>query len=370
MLPRLKLASQFTCLLSLIFISGIALGGFALSKALEQKAEVEMSYRGQMAMQMVNAVKNYTINDVAPRFAQIANPQTHFIPETIPSLAARQVFDKLKGIWKYKDFIYKDATLNPTNLNDQADRFEAKLIERFGSDRTLKTLSGFRSQSDEQLFYSAQPLTVTDSSCLKCHSSPKLAPKSHVEKYGTQNGYGWQLNQVIGAQVIYIPASEVTNNARQALSLFITIFIAIFALVLASINYLLKWRVIQPLKPMAQLAQTISLDTVTANQVRALEQGGISKIAQRSDELGQLGRVFQKMVREVCDREQQLSEQLQQLRVEIDRDKVIHQVAEIAETDYFQKLQQTAKDIRNQWSDSDEVGSPLGPNSGGGENSK
>ncbi|WP_292843262.1 DUF3365 domain-containing protein [Nostoc sp. NMS8] len=322
-----------------------------MSQALEQKAEVEMSYRGQMAMQMVNAVKSYTINDIATRFAQITDPETQFIPETIPSLAARQVFDTLKEIWKYKDFIYKDATLNPTNLNDQADRFEAKLIEQFQGDRTLKTLSGFRFQTGDKLFYSAQPLTVTNSSCLKCHSSPKLAPKSHVEKYGIQNGYGWQLNQVIGTQVIYIPASEVTNNVRQALVLFISIFIGIFALVLASVNYLLKWRVIQPLKPMAQLAQIISLDTINAHEVRVLEPEELSKIAQRRDELGQLGRVFQKMVREVCDRQQQLSEQLKQLRVEVDRTQVIHQVAEIAETDYFQKLQQTAKDIRNEWNE-------------------
>lgn len=129
-------------------------------------------------MHMVNAVSSYTSNDVAPLIAQVSNPQTDFIPETIPSLAARKVFNKLKENWKYKDFIYKDATLNPTNLADQADRFEAKLIERFGGDRSLKSLSGFRNSTHERLFYSAQPLAVTNSICLKCHSSPKVAPKA------------------------------------------------------------------------------------------------------------------------------------------------------------------------------------------------
>ena len=303
MLRRLKLASQFTLLLSLIFISGIALGGLALSQVLEQRASEETRYRGQMVMQMVNAVSSYTSNDVAPLIAQVGDPQTDFIPETIPSLAARKVFNTLKQNWKYKDFIYKDATLNPTNLADQADRFEAKLIEQFGRDRSIKTLSGFRNSTDEQLFY--------------------------------------------------IPASEVFFNARKALFLFINIFIGIFALALISINYLLKWRVIQPLKPMAQLAQTISLD-ISANEVRALERLGLGKIAQRTDEIGQLGRVFQKMVREVCDREQQLSQQLQELRVEIDSSKRVRQVAEIASSDYFQKLQQTAKEIRAEWTESDE----------------
>lgn len=348
MLRRLTIASQFTLLLSLIFISGIALGGLALSQVLEQRARAEMSDRGQMVMQMVNAVSSYTSNDVAPLIAQVADPQTNFIPETIPSLAARKVFNTLKQNWRYKDFIYKDATLNPTNLADQADRFEAKLIERFARDRSIKTLSGFRNSTEKRLFYSAQPLIVTDSSCLKCHSSPSVAPKSHLKQYGTQNGYGWKPNQIIGTQIIYIPASEVFFNARKALFLFINIFIGIFALALISINYLLKWRVIQPLKPMAQLAQTISLD-ISAKEVRALERLGLGKIAQRTDEIGQLGRVFQKMVREVCDREQQLSQQLQELRVEIDSSKRVRQVAEIASSDYFQKLQQTAKEIRAEW---------------------
>ena len=241
MLRRLKLASQFTLLLSLIFISGIALGGLALSQVLEQKASAEMSDRGQIVMQMVNAVSSYTTNDIAPLIAQVGNPQTNFIPETIPSLAARKVFNTLKQNWRYKDFIYKDATLNPTNLADQADRFEAKLIEQFASDRSIKTLSGFRNSTGERLFYSAQPLVVTDSSCLKCHSSPSIAPKSHLKQYGTQNGYGWKLNQIIGSQIIYIPASTVFFNARKAVFLFINIFIGIFALALISINYLLKW---------------------------------------------------------------------------------------------------------------------------------
>ncbi|NJN09414.1 MAG: DUF3365 domain-containing protein [Richelia sp. RM2_1_2] len=357
MLRRLKLTSQFTLLLSLIFIGGIAVGGFALSQALEQKAEMEISDQGQMAMQMVNAVKSYTTKDIAPLIAQIADPQTQFIPETIPSLAARQVFDTLKQTWKYKDFVYKDATLNPTNLANQVDRFEAKLIEQFDRDRTLKTLSGFRVQEAtkeyravERLFYSAQPLIVTSSSCLVCHGNVQLAPKSHVEKYGTQHGYGWKLNQVIGTQIIYVPASEVFANARKALFLFINIFISIFAAFIVLINYLLKRRVIQPLKPMAQLAQTITHDRISIAEVRR-ERDRLNQIAKRTDEIGQLGRVFQKMVQEVCVREQQLTEQLQQMQVEIDAAKVTDQVAEITETDYFQKLQKTAAQIRNQWSD-------------------
>ena len=345
-LHRQKIASQFTLLLSMIFIIGIALGGFALSQALENKALAEMSARGEMAVYIANSVRNYTSNDIAPLINQLANPQTEFIPETIPSIAAKRVFEGFKSNWKYKDLIYKEATLNPTNVDDRANRFEAKLIERFADNRTLKSLSGYRFQGGEKLFYSAQPLAVTDSSCLRCHSTPEVAPKSHVEKYGTRNGYGWKLNQVIGTQIIYIPASQVFLNVRKALFLFIGIFIVIFALVIISINYLLKNRVIQPLKPMVKIAEIISLDTVSINELRVLEHQELTTIAQRKDELGKLGRVFQNMVREVYEQKQKLSQQIQQLQVEVDKTIINHQVSEIMETDYFQRLQQTAKEFR------------------------
>lgn len=345
MLRRLKLASQFTVFLSLIFIVGVSLGGCALSKALEHRAELEIRDRAQLVTEMMSSVSDYTNDRITPLLRE--KSQSHFVAETVPSYASRQVFERLQQNWKYKDFIYKSAALNPTNLADKADLFEAKLIERFQNDRTLKTLSGFRKTSEGQLFYSSQPLAITEESCLQCHSTPEKAPKSHLDRYGTQNGFGWQLNEIIGTRIVYLPANEVFANARQALFVFINIFSVIFALVLLVINYLLKRRVIQPLKPMAQLATQLSLEKVSVEEVEAIERQGLSKIAHRSDELGQLGRVFQRMAREVCDREQKLSEQLYRLKVEIDHTKRMQQVSEIEESDYFQKLQQEAKRIRN-----------------------
>jgi methyl-accepting chemotaxis protein len=349
MIRRLNLASQFTLILSIIFIIGIFIGGFLLSKALENKAQAEMTYRGQLAMELVNAVKSYTSNDIAPLLSSVTNLESKFIPETVPSLSGRKVFERFKQDWQYRDLIYKDATLNPTNPDDKADLFEANLVEKFEQDRNLKTVSGFRNLRGEQLFYSAQPLIVNNPSCLQCHDTPERAPKSHIKLYGAKNGFGWKLNQIIGTQIIYVPASEVFENARKALLIFISIFIIIFALVVVLINYLLKWRVIQPLKPMAQLASYISQDTVSADAVRILENSALAKIAKRTDEFGSLGRVFQKMVHEIHAREQQLTQQLEQLQVEVDNSKRERQVAEIEESDYFKNLQQTAKEIRNKW---------------------
>ncbi|MCY6493878.1 Tll0287-like domain-containing protein [Leptolyngbya sp. GGD] len=348
---RLKLASQFTVLLSLIFIIGIGLGGFALSQALEHQAKTEISDRAQLVMHLMGSVSSYTNDQVTPLLRTQLDAQTALVPQSIPSVASRQVFEHLQQNGQYKDYIYKSAALNPTNLADKSDLFEAKLIERFQNDRMLKTLSGFRNTTEGQLFYSSQPLAITQESCLVCHSTPEKAPKSHVDRYGAQNGYGWQLNEIVGTRIVYLPANEVLSHARQALFMFVCIFSVIFALVLLLVNYLLKRRVIQPLKPMAQLAEQLCLEKIDTTEVEALERKGLNKIAKRADELGQLGRIFQRMVREVLDREQKLAAQLHRLRVEIDHNQRIQQVSEIEATDYFQKLQRSAKQIRDQWTD-------------------
>jgi CRP-like cAMP-binding protein len=73
----------------------------------------------------------------------------------------------------------------------------------------------------------------------------------------------------------------------------------------------------------------------------------IDQVAARKDELGQLARVFQRMVRQVHAREASLKEQVADLRVEIDEIKKARQVAEITETQYFQQLRSKAQRIRS-----------------------
>jgi CheY-like chemotaxis protein len=73
----------------------------------------------------------------------------------------------------------------------------------------------------------------------------------------------------------------------------------------------------------------------------------LESVATRDDALGQLARVFQRMAQEVYAREQQLKQQVQELRIEIDRVTQAHQVSQITETEYFQQLRSRAQDMRN-----------------------
>lgn len=69
----------------------------------------------------------------------------------------------------------------------------------------------------------------------------------------------------------------------------------------------------------------------------------LAEVGKRSDELGQLARVFHRMAHEVSAREQRFKQQFETLRIEIDETKKARQVAELTETDYFQQLQAQAQ---------------------------
>jgi DNA repair ATPase RecN len=72
----------------------------------------------------------------------------------------------------------------------------------------------------------------------------------------------------------------------------------------------------------------------------------LDDVALRTDALGQLARVFQRMVREVYAREESLKRQVAELRIEIDEVKKAQQVAEITDSDYFLRLQEKAQAFR------------------------
>src|SRR5512142_1338551 len=72
----------------------------------------------------------------------------------------------------------------------------------------------------------------------------------------------------------------------------------------------------------------------------------LNPVAARGDALGQLARVFQNMARQVYEREARLKQQVQNLRIEIDEVKKARQVAEITESEYFQRLRVKARRLK------------------------
>lgn len=280
----LKISTKFNLLLILVFIVGIALSGGALATVLQQRAQAEVTAQAALLMQTMNSVRAYTQDHVNPLLLEELETEPVFVAESVPSYSAREVFENLRQNEAYSDLFYKDATLNPTNLRDKADAFEAGLIERFRQEPGVKELSGFRTLPEGKYFYIARPLAITDSSCLVCHSTPAAAPKSQLATYGSENGFNWKLNDVFIAQVVTVPAEAVFDNARRLLTLVMAVLFGIFTIVILLINFLLKKTVIQRIKAISRTAHAISTGETKAD----FKDGS-------KDEIGALAAAFNRM---------------------------------------------------------------------------
>ena len=208
-----------------------------------------------------------------------------FLPQSVPSYSAVEVLSSLQS--KYPDFFYKEATLNPTNPRDRALEWEADVIAEFRKSADLKEFVGERDTPAGRALYIARPIRIADGACLRCHSTVETAPRTLVEKYGPANGFGWQLGEVVGAQMVSVPMAIPMARAQQAWALFMGMLSAVFVLIAVALNAMLWWLVIRPVTKLARLADRVSLGELSAP--------GFASGAH--DEIGRLAASFTRMRR-------------------------------------------------------------------------
>jgi HAMP domain-containing protein len=284
MLQKLKLGDKFNLLLIVVFFSSLIFTGITLSQLLENRVEQEITTKAKMLMETMTSVRAYTSTHIQPLLFPRLETEVNFIPETIPAYSATEVFDNFRKNGDYSNFSYREATLNPTNLRDLADDFEQKIVNKFRGNTEIKELTGLRELPAGNKFYIARPLAVTQESCLDCHSTSEKAPKSQITSYGDKGGFGWQLNEIVAAQIISVPAEDVINKAQEFWRLIMLIIVAILLTIALLINYLLKYFIVKPIRQISRTAEAISLGQMSAEFNHNSQ-----------DEIGSLAAAFNRM---------------------------------------------------------------------------
>ena len=145
--------------------------------------------------QMIESVKN--------KPAELLDKEFH--PQSVPAFAATEIFHYLSD--KYPEYFYKEATLNPTNPRDRATDWEADIVNQFRRNAALTEYIGTRDTPTGPALVLARPLQIKNPSCLTCHSTPDKAPPEMRKLYSDANGFGWKMDEIIGAQVVSVPMS-------------------------------------------------------------------------------------------------------------------------------------------------------------------
>lgn len=244
-------ASQYVRnILMTVFLLAFVVGGavfffFQYDYALQNSA-----VRARSLMAIARSVRAFTGERLRPI---LSNDPSKFHSESIPAFVIQTIY---KGVDR-KDipFSYREHMLNPSNPLDRADEFDTSLIDRFRADRSLNEISGTRARSGGTDQYLAYPIVIKDPSCLSCHGTPDAAPKAVLARFGSQNGFGWTLNEPIGVQIVEVPVSR---ELRRTFAIFAVVFgglALIFAAAYLAIHHALKRNLLSPLRLLAAEAE-------------------------------------------------------------------------------------------------------------------
>lgn len=260
----MKLRTKFNFVLFFVFSITLAGTSYLSFKLLEKNAEEEIIRHAGMMMEAALAIRSYTVKEIRPLLAHHLTEK--FLPQTVPAYAATISFDALRT--KYPEYSYKEATLNPTNPRNRAVEWETDIVHAFRNQSDLKELIGTRDTPTGKSLYLARPIKIKNEGCLGCHSSVEVAPSTLLEKYGANNGFGWELNEIVGAQIINVPMSVAIKKAQDASILFVGVLSGVFVLIMIILNIMLRKIIIRPIDQMANIADQVSLGDLAAPEFK------------------------------------------------------------------------------------------------------
>ncbi len=251
----MRLIVKFNLVFLGIFIVGLAIAGYVSRSLLLQNARDEVVQNARIMMESALASRAYTANQIRPLLETQMKYQ--FLPQTIPSYGATEQLNDLRK--KFPDYTYKEATLNPTNPRDRAADWEADVVNQFRENRARLEIVGERETPAGRAVYIAKPIEIKSQACLICHSTVDAAPKTMIDMYGPANGFGWKLNEIIGAQIVSLPLAVPVKRADETFKVFMISLTAIFAFIAIALNLMLTFIVIRPVTRLSQIADQVSL---------------------------------------------------------------------------------------------------------------
>lgn len=272
----MSLRLKFNLVLLAALAVGYALIGYFLWGFLASNAREAVLDKARIMRESALAMRSYTADEIRPLLQTIQD--VGFLPQTVPSFAAQKNFARVSEA--FGEYSYKEAALNPTNPADKANDWEESIIRAFREGRADNEFITVRDTPLGPSLVLAHPIQITNKACLQCHSTPEAAPPSMIELYGDANGFGWQHNEIIGAQLVSVPMSVPLERAQQTFIVVMISLAVVFLVMLLIINMLLGAVVIRPIVQLSDTASEISLGNLDAPEMTPKGGGEIASLTE------------------------------------------------------------------------------------------
>jgi len=283
----MKLLLKFNLVLCMVFAVSFVITGFICNRLLQQNARAEIMENARIMMEAAIAVRTYTATQIKPLLD--TQMKYNFLPQSVPAYSANSYFSQLQK--KFPDYSYKEATLNPTNPVNRATDWEADLVEEFRKSRDKTEIVGQRNTPNGESLYIARPMTVSSMACLSCHDTPEDAPRTMLDRYGSANGFGWKIGDIVTAQIVSVPTQLSVQRARDVFKTFMISLAAVFVILLIATNALLIFMVTRPVNRLSGMASSVSLGN---SEISEFPVSG-------KDEIAELSQSFNRMARSLVE---------------------------------------------------------------------
>ena len=254
---------KFNLVLGLASVIIFVVTTFMAREFFQNNAKAEVIRQARIMMQSALAVRSYTVQEVRPLLAVQSKRQ--FLPQTVPAYAARRYVEQLQT--EYPDYSYKEAVFNPTNPVHRAQDWEADIIQWFQSHKSEKEFIGERQAQTGNSLFLGHPITIKSDKCLACHGLANEAPQTMVDQYGTANGFGWKVDETVGAQIVSVPTDIPYEQADRALSGFMVTLGAVILTIFVLLNVMLHYIVIKPIRTIAKQADDVSMGAMNVDEL-------------------------------------------------------------------------------------------------------
>ncbi|HAR45747.1 MAG: hypothetical protein A2X56_01490 [Nitrospirae bacterium GWC2_57_13] len=257
MLRRMSIAKRFTLILFVIFIITLPVITGVMYLFFQENAAREIADKALLTMNSMESVRKYVGKELRPSIKKELPDKKFHLEGMSGFYILRKVAQNLTEV--QPNYLYKQASSNPLAPENRADFFEAKLLGLFSQNPNVKEYTGFREEEGkEPLYYIARAVRVDRAECMTCHGDPAIAPPEQVEKYGTTLGYNYVMDSVVGANIIYVPASVPIAIATRSTIMVAIVFTALFFVLFFIINTLIRRSIIQPIENFAKVADQVS----------------------------------------------------------------------------------------------------------------